>query len=270
MRRLMDDPQMPAELRQTLAQSHTAGHNYDALAKLAQLRTALSDPRIDPLPGPDTLLSGPSHGLSWHTLPSLKLLAKLSLVAVVVGGSAYVAWPSSPRAPAPTAAAASKPSATEAPAIAPATPAPPTPSARAEATALVEESPQALAHVTPQALSKDEEVTQPLAPPDETIAANTPDRPRAERAASGSRREIAQLVRIRALLDKDPSAAYKLAVRSEREFPSGVLRQERQAMIVLSLAKQGDVDEARRAANRFVLQYPQSPMRDMIEVALGR
>jgi type IV secretory pathway VirB10-like protein len=92
----------------------------------------------------------------------------------------------------------------------------------------------------------------------------------AQPAMRSSRREIAQLVRIRALLERDPAAAYRLALQSEREFPNGVLSEERQALQVLALAKSGSIDEAQRKANAFFARYPQSPLRDLIEAGLRR
>ena len=49
MKRLFDDPSLPPELRADLQRSRRAGEDYDALAKLPQLRAAWSDPsgRVD-------------------------------------------------------------------------------------------------------------------------------------------------------------------------------------------------------------------------------
>jgi outer membrane protein assembly factor BamD (BamD/ComL family) len=88
--------------------------------------------------------------------------------------------------------------------------------------------------------------------------------------APSSRREISQLVRIRALLEEDPAAAYRLAQRSEREFPHGVLSEERRALQVLALAKSGATEAADRKAREFFARYPQSPLRELVEAALKR
>jgi outer membrane protein assembly factor BamD (BamD/ComL family) len=77
-------------------------------------------------------------------------------------------------------------------------------------------------------------------------------------------------VRIRALLERDPTAAYRLAQRSEREFPGGVLSEERQALQVVALAKSGATEDARRKAVRFFARYPESPMRELVESALSQ
>jgi hypothetical protein len=86
--------------------------------------------------------------------------------------------------------------------------------------------------------------------------------------ASSSRREIAQLVRIRGLLERDPAAARRLALRSEREFPRGLLSEERRALAIVALAKTGSKALAEQDAQRYFARYPHSPMRELIEAAL--
>ena len=88
-------------------------------------------------------------------------------------------------------------------------------------------------------------------------------------AASSSRREIAQLVRIRALLQHDPAAAYRLALRSEREFRDGLLSEERRALAVVALHRLGAHEQAERKAREFFARFPNSPMRGTIEAELG-
>ncbi|MET0390969.1 MAG: hypothetical protein ABW321_33670, partial [Polyangiales bacterium] len=88
MKRLFDDPELPPELRGDLMRSRAAGHDYDALAKLPQLRAAMSDPARDPLrgDGPNpTGLSRVSHG--WRVLPASWKIAAL----LAVGGMATLA-----------------------------------------------------------------------------------------------------------------------------------------------------------------------------------
>jgi hypothetical protein len=88
-------------------------------------------------------------------------------------------------------------------------------------------------------------------------------------SSSSSRREISQVVRIRALLETNPRAAYRLAQRSEQEFRHGVLSEERQALSVIALKKSGAADAAERKARAFFSRYPQSPMREFVEAALS-
>jgi hypothetical protein len=103
------------------------------------------------------------------------------------------------------------------------------------------------------------EVVPPSAAPPETVA---------PAETSSSRREIAQLVRIRGLLERNPAAARRLAVRSEREFPRGLLSEERRALAIVALAKTGSKQLAEQDAQRYFVRYPHSPLRELIEAAL--
>jgi hypothetical protein len=228
MRRLFEDPELPAGLREDLVRSRDAAHDYPAHAKLAQLQAALSDPTRQPL----------ERGSLWRAVhPGWKLAALLALG----GASAFVARPAE-RAPQPRPQTASTPA-----------------------------QPSAAAPVAPPAPPDAAEPVEPPVPP-EGAAPPTPESPAAATApqSSSSRREIAQLVRIRALLAEDPLAAYRLALRSEREFPRGLLTEERQALAIVALAKSGSRDGAVTKARDFFTRYPHSTMRQLIESALGR
>jgi hypothetical protein len=118
----------------------------------------------------------------------------------------------------------------------------------------------------------------------EVEPAAAPDSPATERAAlqreSGSaapatqagdlalRREIAQLARIKALLDPDPAAAYRLARAGHREFARGMLREEREALAVLALWQMGREAEAKRRSRMFLERYPHSAHRERIELRM--
>lgn len=106
------------------------------------------------------------------------------------------------------------------------------------------------------------EVGQPAAATVDPAASNAPEK--------SSRREIAQLVRIRALLEQDPAAAYRLAVRGQREFRGGLLSEERQGLAIVALHKAGAREQAERKAREFFARFPQSPMRGMVEAELGQ
>ena len=232
MRRLFDDPQLPAELRQDLMRSRAAGQDYPTAAKLLQLRAALSDPARLDLPEPPEL-GGTVKQLAWRiSHPAWKLV-----VLVALGGTA--AWVVRTALP--------DVQATQAPQL----------RAAPQADSPVLPPPQAAAPA-------------PVQPSEPAQVVATPEPPAVSRPnpASSSRREIAQLVRIRALLDQDPAAAYQLAVRSEREHPRGVLSEERRALAIIALTKTGQPQTAQRKAREFFARYPQSPMREVIEAAL--
>jgi hypothetical protein len=61
-----------------------------------------------------------------------------------------------------------------------------------------------------------------------------------------------------------------LAERSEREFPGGLLSEERRALSIVALAKTGARESAAAKARDFFARYPQSPMRGLIEAELQR
>lgn len=229
MKRPLDQEALPPELRAELLRSRQAGHEYDALGKLPQLRAALNEAAAS---GRDPLAELESSTLPSRFNPALlnipPLAWKLALIAAI-GSAVFIAWPR-PQQDTPA----------RAPVVQRAQPAP-----------------------------KPQPATEAPAPRAEVVAnqdAAIPQPP----AIRSSRREIAQLVRIRALLERDPIAAYRLAQRSESEFPQGLLSEERQALQVLALAKSGSRDAAERKARAFFERYPQSPMRERIEGELRR
>ena len=231
MRRLFDDPQLPAELRQDLMRSRAAGQDYPTAAKLLQLRAALSDPARLDLPEPPEL-GGTVKQLAWRiSHPAWKLV-----VLVALGGTA--AWVVRTAVP----------------------------DSQATQARQLQAAPQADAPVPPPQAA----APAPAQPSEPAQVVAMPEPPVVSRPnpASSSRREIAQLVRIRALLDQDPAAAYQLAVRSEREHPRGVLSEERRALAIIALTKTGQPQTAQRKAREFFARYPQSPMREVIEAAL--
>jgi hypothetical protein len=79
--------------------------------------------------------------------------------------------------------------------------------------------------------------------------------------SAAARREIELMLQLRRLLPRDPTAAYRLAQRAEREFPHGALREEREALGVLALAASGEGELARGLAHEFLRRHPESPMR---------
>jgi hypothetical protein len=82
------------------------------------------------------------------------------------------------------------------------------------------------------------------------------------------RRETAQVGRIRSLLAADPARAYRLAQAGHREFVRGMLREEREALAILSLWKLGRTALAERRTRAFVASYPQSALREQLEQQL--
>jgi hypothetical protein len=285
MKRLLDDSGSPRELRDELLASRRAGHDYDTLAKLPQLRAALER----------ATSATDGSALERETASSLERFAragrrvghsawKLVLLAAAIGTSAWLAWPAQrspagPIAPTPAqlneAGPEAQPRESPSDVIAPA-PAPNPPASAVGATPgspnkapMIDIGRSAPAANPPPPSAVGSATRSANSPPARDVGAASPavsPRP----AAASSRREIAQLVRIRALLEDDPAAAYRLAQRSEREFPHGVLSEERRALQVLALAKSGATEAADRNAREFLARYPQSPLRELVEAALQR
>ena len=62
--------------------------------------------------------------------------------------------------------------------------------------------------------------------------------------------------------------ALELVTRARREFPSGTLAQERDAIEVEALARNGASEKARDRARAFLTRYPQSPYAKHVEAVL--
>ncbi|MBV1856812.1 MAG: hypothetical protein KUG77_00270 [Nannocystaceae bacterium] len=68
------------------------------------------------------------------------------------------------------------------------------------------------------------------------------------------------------MLDR-PKEALSLLQDAEREFPAGVLRQERAVLRVVALCDAGKLDDGRTAASAFLRAHPRSPLRSRVESA---
>jgi hypothetical protein len=97
----------------------------------------------------------------------------------------------------------------------------------------------------------------------------------AERAGDGEaalalRREIDELGRVRALLERNPAEAYELAESGHRRFPSGMLRHEREGLALLALFELGQRTEALVRTRAFLARYPASPLRAELQRRMQR
>jgi hypothetical protein len=84
---------------------------------------------------------------------------------------------------------------------------------------------------------------------------------------------LSRLTAERALLDvargalerEDGDAALAAVERHDREYPTGILVQEREAIAVRALVMLGRADEARARAGRFRARFPESALLPMID-----
>jgi len=72
-------------------------------------------------------------------------------------------------------------------------------------------------------------------------------------------REARLISDARAALKTDASGALELLAEARSEFPRGLLREEREALTILSFAKLGRSTQARASAKRFLEKHGESP-----------
>jgi hypothetical protein len=180
-----------------------------------------------------------------------------SLGAKIVGGALAViaaggiaTWLA--RSPEPVSTA---PSAATSSAIAPAASAPIVPPSEAPSAVTVAPEPTptvvAPSPVRPPARSAPAIVNPPAA------SSSAPAAPQS--SADRLREESEGVRRARQLLrEKNPTAALAELDRLARRYPAGPLEEEREVLTIEGLASAGRTDEARRRADRFLMERPQS------------
>jgi hypothetical protein len=107
---------------------------------------------------------------------------------------------------------------------------------------------------------------EPEEPPEPVAKANAAE-PRASRTLT-PRSEISEVLRVRATFRTEPRAALSILAQLDRDFPRGVLQEERDALTVLAHWHAGDRAIARELAQRFVARYPRSAMRQRLQELL--
>lgn len=230
MKRLIDDPEIVGELRAELQRYATEQAQVDLKRAFENLEGTLQ------LKAAGT--AGAARPGFW-TWSALSGSTKLLIIAAIGGSSALgvAALRSSEPTLQPQATVQALPAA-----------------------ALPPSEPQPSAAWSPAGASRPQ--LQPTASPPARLA-----EPSASRSpvGSGSRREIAQLARIKSVLDHDPAAARRLIRTAQREFPAGLLVEEREGLDVIALFALGQHERARTSAERFIARYPQSPLRPKLE-----
>jgi hypothetical protein len=89
--------------------------------------------------------------------------------------------------------------------------------------------------------------------------------PRPTAARGDSATEIALITRAQSLLDLQPSAALTVLLEHEREFPRGILAEERDVLRVEAERALGRTPQAIAHAKAFCAQYPNSPQTRTLE-----
>jgi len=269
--RLLDDRGLAPELRADLERTATTPYAYDAAAGLAALDaalgtmqaagttgTAVASEAAAQAAGPATSAAaaggGAGHasataagvnGATWLGSVGGKLALAATGAAVVA--VSVIAWPRpAPQHTAPRPVLETQPSR-------------PAPAATATTS-------------TPDRAAAEHDSSAPTPSPaaDAIDAELARIRARAERAGEGDadaalRREIADLGRIKALLESDPAQAYRLAQAGHRQHRRGMLRHEREGLAVLALWNLDRHSEAEARTRAFLARYPNSPLRAEVE-----
>ena len=95
-------------------------------------------------------------------------------------------------------------------------------------------------------------------------------RQRAAKPGDAALREAQLVAKARKALAGDPVEALSLARQAAREFPSGRLASEREAIAIRALVKLGRSGEAQRRGDRFLRQHGSGPHAEGIRRALER
>jgi hypothetical protein len=275
-RRLLDDAALSPELRADLERTASQRPSYDAAVGLAGFQAAIAGSLAAPA-------NSAAGGQAAHTAAQAKAAATMGHAAMgaktagllgsagvkaalaAAGTAAIVAatvvsWPARPVAPVESRSPARHVAAA--------------PNAPAPATEVAQASPSAAEQTTEPAVaptrSRDSAATTRTVVERSSSNGRTlravPAGTRAAAVADDAlRREIAQLGRIKAMVESNPAAAYRMAQAGHREFSRGMLREEREALAVLSLSQIGRQAEARQRAQTFVARYPQSPLRERLQ-----
>lgn len=100
--------------------------------------------------------------------------------------------------------------------------------------------------------------------------------PKLARSRHNSSRPVTQTLEWRILqsarqaLTSDPERALALVREHAQRFPSGMLEQEREAIAIDALARQGRTSEAKERTQRFSSKFPTSPYRSHAEATVSR
>jgi hypothetical protein len=89
------------------------------------------------------------------------------------------------------------------------------------------------------------------------VADKTAPKPREE--SDTVRSEVRLIDAARAAAATDPGRAVQLCLQHERSFPRGIMREEREAILIAAWASLGRPDEARARQASFDRAYPASP-----------
>ncbi len=283
--RLLDDPSLPEELHQDLADAAEWTPRYDVAAGLARFEAAIGasggtgagSTSHAPSTGPATAHVGAA---TTSAAAGIKGLVVAGLITASVGVGVWmwasrapkesaparpaVTAPAAPAERAPATKPASAPPITARPAeVAPPTFAPPTREHRHHA--------RHSGHPSPPTANRRTETSpahEQAAPPHEQ-AAPEPTQAAPTTKQDIVRAEIALLAETRRALAADPARALALAEQGQRQFPNGLFQEERQAIAIFALVRLNRQDQARTRASRFLARHPTGPFSERVRMQTG-
>lgn len=249
-RRLIDDPDVSAAIREALAGERTSESLVDVEAGWTKLRAAASSATVGAVLAEPPATSAPATAGAKLGLGSSRLVKwGLAISTMAAAGLSWTLLDSPTPTESPTAQQVEL-AAHEAAGPTLEEPKAPTASESAAEAPVVSVNalPSAPAAKAPRASS----TPRPAALDDDAL-----------------REELEQIRQIRSLLDRDPAAALALSVDGQRRFSNGHLVEEREGLSVIALARLGRRDAARAKAKAFASRYPKSTLVDRIEAELA-
>jgi len=252
-KRLLEDPETAAALRNDLHAVASHQVDFDLAAGLARFEASLAA-------GSAVAAAGVKPGLS---------LLKLGMAGIVAGGAivgvaVFAGGKSGNETPAKALSApALSPVTSPVPPTAAPTPAPAAPSTDAAApTSSVTQEPSASQRRVPAP-------GRATARPTQQAAQQTPA-PTAESRDDLLLREVQQLRQIRQLVNASPSQALALANEGHATFKGGVLYQEREALALQALSALGRRSELEARGERYLRTFPNGSFSARVRQLLGR
>ncbi|MCR9159328.1 MAG: hypothetical protein ACE37F_08575 [Nannocystaceae bacterium] len=248
--RLLDDPTLGASLRADLMHARAAGLvGFDVTAGAASLGAAIAtETGAAPI-----VAAAKGGGLSKGLIAAVVGVASAGAIAWAVmrgGPEPRVAVPAAPTMPSSNTA----PMPAAVPAVAPTT------EKKEEQQQEPDSDPAAL---VPDAPSHPVVAAEPVAPAPAKRKRTKPAPTEADYL-----REAKLIAEARRAMKTEPKRALSLLGEAKSEFPRGLLREEREALTVLSLSALGRTEQARTSAERFLEKHGEGPYADAVRQVL--
>jgi hypothetical protein len=252
---LFDDPQVSASLRGDLAHAKAASvQGLDHAAGVAGLQAAIAA----------------EAGAATAAASGASTFSKVAIAILLVGGAAAAVWGATrehdvvePQVATATSVGEAAPRARS---IEP-EPAPvePTRIEPAKAPVVVANEPALAPEEEEEDASEDTESSKVSRPRATKVRKAVPEGDATDRVL----REARLVADARDALGHDPNGALTLVQQAAREFPSGQLVEEREAIAIRALADLGRSEAARARAERFLARFGSGPHAEAVRRAIG-